>query len=82
MQLSPGQLREFDEQGYLFFPNCFNEEEIAQLRDDAEAILKLDRQEVWREKTGAPRTRSLRLSKGAMKIYERVSASSQARPPI
>src|SRR6202789_42882 len=56
MQLTPDQLREFDEQGYLFFPNCFNEEEIAQLRDDAEAILKLDRQEVWREKTGAPRT--------------------------
>ena len=26
------------------------------MRDDAEAILKLDRQEVWREKTGAPRT--------------------------
>src|ERR1700722_19927705 len=56
MQLSPAQLKEFDEQGYLFFPNCFSEEEIALLRDDAEAILKLDRQEVWREKTGAPRT--------------------------
>ena len=56
MKLSPGQLKEFDEQGYLFFPNCFSEEEIALLRDDAEAILKLDRQEVWREKTGAPRT--------------------------
>ena len=56
MQLTPGQLKEFDEQGYLFFPNCFSEEEIALLRDDAEAILKLDRQEVWREKSGAPRT--------------------------
>jgi ectoine hydroxylase len=56
MKLSPGQLKEFDEQGYLFFPNCFSEEEIALLRDDAEAILKLDRKEVWREKTGAPRT--------------------------
>src|SRR5580658_6910987 len=56
MQLSPGQLKAFDEQGYVFFPNCFSEEEIALLRDDAEAILKLDRQEVWREKTGAPRT--------------------------
>jgi ectoine hydroxylase len=56
MQLSADQLRDFDEQGYLFFPNCFSEEEIALLRDDAEAILKLDRQEVWREKTGAPRT--------------------------
>ena len=56
MQLSPGQLKDFDEQGYLFFPNCFSEEEIALLRDDAEAILKLDRKEVWREKSGAPRT--------------------------
>jgi ectoine hydroxylase len=56
MHLSADQLCDFDEQGYLFFPNCFSEEEIALLRDDAEAILKLDRQEVWREKTGAPRT--------------------------
>src|SRR5262249_30936245 len=40
MQLSADQLLDFDEQGYLFFPNCFSEEEIALLRDDAEAILK------------------------------------------
>jgi ectoine hydroxylase len=49
MPLSPAELKQFDELGYLFFPNCFNEEEIALLRDDAEAILKLDRQEIWRE---------------------------------
>jgi ectoine hydroxylase len=54
MTLSPAELKQFDELGYLFFPNCFNEEEIALLRDDAEAILKLDRQEIWREKS-APR---------------------------
>ena len=56
MTLSPAELKQFDELGYLFFPNCFNEEEIALLRDDAEAILTLDRQEIWREKSGAPRT--------------------------
>src|ERR1700739_3556445 len=56
MQLTPGQLKDFDEQGYLFFPNCFEEEEIALLREDAEAFLKPDRKEVWREKSGAPRT--------------------------
>ena len=56
MQLSAEQLRAFDEQGYVFFPDCFSEEEIALLRVEAENILKLDRQEVWREKTGAPRT--------------------------
>lgn len=56
MELSAGQLKAFDEQGYVFFPNCFSENEIALLRAEAESILKLDRQEVWREKTGAPRT--------------------------
>jgi ectoine hydroxylase len=56
MRLSQAQLKAFDEQGYVFFPDCFCEEEIALLRGQAEQILKLDRQEIWREKTGAPRT--------------------------
>src|SRR4249919_2109632 len=56
MRLSADQLRAFDERGYVFFPNCFSEEEIALLRLEAENVLKQDRQEVWREKTGAPRT--------------------------
>jgi ectoine hydroxylase len=56
MKLSAQQLAAFDEQGYLFMPSCFSEEEIALLRAEAEVILKSDRQEVWREKTGAPRT--------------------------
>ncbi|HZP78759.1 MAG TPA: phytanoyl-CoA dioxygenase family protein [Pseudolabrys sp.] len=56
MKLNAEQLRAFDELGYVFFPNCFSEEEIALLRVEADNILKLDRQEVWREKTGAPRT--------------------------
>ncbi len=56
MKLNAEQLRQFAEEGYLFFPNCFSEEEIALMRIEGEKILKLDRQEVWREKTGAPRT--------------------------
>jgi ectoine hydroxylase len=56
MKLSPEQLKSFDEQGYVFFPECFSEAEIALLRQEAENILKLNRPEVWREKTGAPRT--------------------------
>ncbi|MGB6996698.1 MAG: proline hydroxylase, partial [Pseudolabrys sp.] len=56
MELSAGQLKAFDDEGYVFFPNCFSENEIALLRAEAESILKLDRQEVWREKTGAPLT--------------------------
>ena len=56
MKLSTGQLKAFDEQGYFFFPNCFSEDEIALLREEADNILRLNRQEVWRERTGAPRT--------------------------
>jgi ectoine hydroxylase len=56
MTLTAQELRQFDEDGYLFFPDCFAEEEIALMRTEGEKILRLDRQEVWREKTGAPRT--------------------------
>jgi hypothetical protein len=56
MQLSSQQLRQFAEEGYLFLPDCFSEEEVAILRDEAEQIYATNRQEVWREKTGAPRT--------------------------
>ena len=56
MQLTAEQLVEFDQQGYLFMPACFSEAEVALLRAEAEDILKQDRPEVWREKTGAPRT--------------------------
>jgi ectoine hydroxylase len=56
MQLTPEQLKDFDELGYLVMPDCFSEEEVAVLRSEAEAIYRTDRQEVWREKSGAPRT--------------------------
>ena len=56
MKLTAQQLKEFDELGYVFLPGCFSEEEVAVLRSEAEAIFRTDRQEVWREATGAPRT--------------------------
>ena len=34
MKLSSEQLKAFDEQGYVFFPYCFSEEEIALLRTE------------------------------------------------
>jgi ectoine hydroxylase len=42
MKLSAEQLKAFDEQGYVFFPNCFSEDEIYLLRAEADNILKLD----------------------------------------
>ena len=56
MKLTAQQRKDFDELGYVFLPGCFSDEEMAVLRSEAEAIFRTDRQEVWRETTGAPRT--------------------------
>src|SRR6266536_2766846 len=56
MRLSAQQLADFDEQGYLFLPECFSGEEVAVLRRDAETVFRSGRPEIWCEKTGAPRT--------------------------
>src|SRR5271155_2533592 len=56
MRLTPAQLQEFDQQGYLFLPGCFSEAEVAVLRAEAQRIYATDRPEVWRETSGAPRT--------------------------
>ena len=56
MLLNREQLATFDRDGYLFLPSCFSDEEVSVLRAEAEEIYQQDRKEVWREKSGAPRT--------------------------
>ena len=54
--LTEEQVRQFHEEGYLFLPETFRPEEVAVLREEAEAVYRQQRPEVWREKSGAPRT--------------------------
>jgi len=56
MRLTTEQVRQFEDEGYLFLPDCFSTEEVAALRQEAVSIYDTDRPEVWREKSGAPRT--------------------------
>ncbi|MDA7947385.1 MAG: phytanoyl-CoA dioxygenase family protein [Hyphomicrobiaceae bacterium] len=56
MELSKEQLAEFDEQGFLFLPECFSEKEVAVLRAEASEVFKSERKEIWYESSGAPRT--------------------------
>jgi ectoine hydroxylase len=56
MTLTRQQLQQFDREGYLFLPDLFSAEEIGVLRREAEAIFRTERKEIWREKTGSPRT--------------------------
>lgn len=54
--LTDDQVRQFHEEGYLFLPDTFTAEECAVLREEAELIYRQNRPEIWREKSGAPRT--------------------------
>lgn len=56
MQLTEAQLNQFDQEGYLFFPNLFTPEEAAYLKGEAEKIYQEQREEVWRESNGVART--------------------------
>ncbi len=56
MKLAQDQLDQFHREGYVFLPGAFDADEVGMLRRRAEAILKMDRQEVWREKSGVART--------------------------
>lgn len=54
--LSEQQIKQFWEDGYLFFPETFTQEEVDCLKAAAVEIYAQQRPEVWREKSGAPRT--------------------------
>ena len=56
MRLNQQQLDQFRTEGWLFLPELFTPEETAVLGREAEAIFDTPREEIWREKTGAPRT--------------------------
>ena len=56
MQLTPQQIATFHKEGWLFLPELFSPEEIEVLREESARVLAGDRQEIWREKNGAPRT--------------------------
>lgn len=56
MKLSADQLAEFDDRGFLLLPEVFSGAEAALLLAEAHAVYELDRQEVWRESSGAART--------------------------
>lgn len=56
MKLTEQQVKEFDESGYLFFPKAFSLAEIKVLKQAASDVYQLEREEVWREKSGVART--------------------------
>src|SRR3546814_1505210 len=56
MKLDQDQIDRFHKEGYLFLPQAFSADEVGVLRRRADAIFRLDREEVWRETSGVART--------------------------
>ena len=56
MKLTERQVAHFRTEGYLFLPELFAPEEVAALRSEADGIYAEQREEIWREKSGVPRT--------------------------
>ena len=56
MLLTDAQRAEFDREGYLFLPEVFSAEETELLRREAARVFTLEREEVFRESSGVPRT--------------------------
>ena len=52
MKLTPQQLKQFDDDGYLFFPSYFSREETAILKSEIPGVFAQRREENVREKTG------------------------------
>jgi ectoine hydroxylase len=57
MKLTPAQIAEFDEQGFLFLPNVFSADEVGLMTAELPGIFSQGREEVIREKgSDAPRS--------------------------
>ncbi|MDF1792488.1 MAG: phytanoyl-CoA dioxygenase family protein [Thalassobaculaceae bacterium] len=56
MMLTDKQLETFEREGYVFLESAFSEAEAAMMLSEAMKVYATDREEVWREATGAPRT--------------------------
>lgn len=50
--LDDAQLEQFDEEGWLFFENVFDADEVALLSQEAHRVFAMDREEVFRESDG------------------------------
>ena len=61
MKLADAAIEEFNREGYLFLPDLFTRDEATLLRNAADEVYALRREEVWREKSGAPRTEPPRV---------------------
>ena len=56
MELSQEQLTQLREEGWIFMPDYFSAEEVAILKTESRKVFDLERDEIYLEKDGTPRS--------------------------
>jgi len=81
MQLTPEQLKQFDEEGWVFLPDVFSQDEIDVLTGELPGIFSMDRPEVWRE-TGSDSVRTAFAAQYYNEAYRRLGAHPRLIGPV
>lgn len=81
MQLNDEQLKQFDEEGWVFLPDVFSQEEIDVLKGELPKIFSMDRPEVWRE-TGSDAVRTAFAAHYYNEAYRRLGRHPRLIGPV
>ena len=81
LALDDAQLKQFDEEGWLFFEDVFDADEVALLNREARRIFAMDRQEVFREKDGTT-ARTAFAAQNYNDVYHRLGRHPRLVNPV
>tara|TARA_B100000676_G_C18091635_1_gene860488 strand:- start:9484 stop:10284 length:801 start_codon:yes stop_codon:yes gene_type:complete len=79
--LDDSQLKQFDKEGWLFFENVFEENEVELLKREAQRIFAMDREEVFREKDGKT-ARTAFAAQNYNDLYHRLARHPRLVNPV
>ena len=79
--LDDTQLEQFDKEGWLFFENVFETNEVELLKREAHRIFAMDREEVFREKDGAT-ARTAFAAQNYNDLYHRLGRHPRLVKPV
>ena len=81
LALDDAQLKQFDEEGWLFFEDVFDADEVALLNREARRIFAMDRQKIFREKDGTT-ARTAFAAQNYNDVYHRLGRHPRLVNPV
>ena len=81
LMLSENQLKQFDEEGWLFFEDVFDTTEVSVLNQEAHRIFTMEREEIFREKDGTT-ARTAFAAQNYNEAYRRLGRHPRLVEPV